>query len=67
MAGRRADFLAAPAAMLGVLVFDALPGLFIGTAVSMLLLLYRAFRRHIARLAAAPTPARGSTSTATPI
>jgi sulfate permease, SulP family len=47
----RADFLAALAALLGVLVFDTLPGLFIGISVSLLLLLYRASRPHIARLA----------------
>jgi len=47
----RADFLAALAALLGVLVLDTLPGLFIGIAVSLLLLLYRASRPHIARLA----------------
>jgi sulfate permease, SulP family len=47
----RADFLAALAALLGVLVFDTLPGLFIGIAVSLVLLLYRASRPHIARLA----------------
>jgi sulfate permease, SulP family len=47
----RADFLAALAALLGVLVFDTLPGLFIGIAVSLVLLLYRASRPHIAQLA----------------
>ena len=47
----RADFAAAVAAMLGVLIFDTLPGLFIGIAVSMLLLLYRASRPHMAGLA----------------
>lgn len=47
----RTDFLAALAAMLGVLVFDTLPGLFIGITVSLVLLLYRASRPHIARLA----------------
>jgi sulfate permease, SulP family len=47
----RADFLAALAALLGVLVFDTLPGLFIGIAVSLVLLLYRASRPHIAPLA----------------
>jgi high affinity sulfate transporter 1 len=52
----RADFLAALAAMLGVLVFDTLPGLFIGIAVSLLLLLYRASRPHIARLARGTDP-----------
>jgi MFS superfamily sulfate permease-like transporter len=38
----RPDFVAALAALLGVLVFDTLPGLVIGIAVSMTLLLYRA-------------------------
>jgi sulfate permease, SulP family len=47
----RADFAAAIAALLGVLIFDTLPGLFIGIAVSMLLLLYRVSRPHVARLA----------------
>lgn len=47
----RADFLAAMAALLGVLVFDTLPGLFIGIGVSLLLLLYRSSRPHVARLA----------------
>ena len=46
----RPDFLAAIAALLGVLVFDTLPGLFIGIAVSLLLLLYRASRPHVALL-----------------
>ncbi len=46
----RADFIAATAAMLGVMVFDTLPGLFIGIAVSVLLLVYRASRPHIAEL-----------------
>ena len=59
----RADFAAAIAAMLGVLVFDTLPGLFIGIAVSMLLLLYRVSRPHVARLARRGT--RGSTWIAT--
>mgnify|MGYP006198670969 CR=1 FL=1 len=45
-----ADFLAAVCAMVGVLVFDILPGLFIGVAVSVLLLLYRASRPHVAEL-----------------
>ncbi len=47
----RADFAAAIAAMAGVLIFDTLPGLVIGIGVSMLLLLYRASRPHVARLA----------------
>ena len=47
---RGQDFLAAITAMLGVLVFDTLPGLFIGIGVSLLLLLYRASRPHVAAL-----------------
>ena len=47
----RADFAAAIAAMLGVLVFDTLPGLIIGIGVSMLLLLHRVARPHVASLA----------------
>lgn len=50
----RADFLAAVAAMAGVLVFDTLPGLFIGIGVSMLLLLYRASRPRISELGRVP-------------
>ena len=50
----RADFLAAIAAMLGVLVFDTLPGLVIGVADSLLLLLYRVSRPHIAVLGEIP-------------
>jgi high affinity sulfate transporter 1 len=46
----RPDFIAAVAAMLGVLVFDTLPGLIIGIVVSMLLLLYRSSRPHVAEL-----------------
>jgi MFS superfamily sulfate permease-like transporter len=52
----RADFLAAIAAMLGVLIFDTLPGLFFGIAVSLLLLLYRTSRPHIAHLGRAEQP-----------
>jgi anti-anti-sigma factor len=37
-----------------VLVFDTLPGLFIGIAVSLVLLLYRAYRPHIATLGLVP-------------
>jgi MFS superfamily sulfate permease-like transporter len=47
----RADFAAAIAAMLGVLIFDTLPGLVIGIGVSMLLLLHRVARPHVAALA----------------
>jgi MFS superfamily sulfate permease-like transporter len=47
----RADFAAAMAAMFGVLIFDTLPGLVIGIGVSMLLLIYRSSRPHMANLA----------------
>ena len=50
----RPDFIAAIAAMTGVLVFDTLPGLFIGIGISMLLLLYRASRPHVAELGHIP-------------
>jgi high affinity sulfate transporter 1 len=50
----RADFIAAVAAMLGVLIFDTLPGLFIGIAVSLLLLLYRSAQPHVAVLGQVP-------------
>jgi SulP family sulfate permease len=50
----RPDFIAAVAALLGVTVFDTLPGLFIGIAVSFVLLLYRASRPRVAELAKAP-------------
>jgi sulfate permease, SulP family len=55
----RVDFLAALAALFGVLVFDTLPGLFIGIAVSVLLLVYRASRPNVAVLGrtAGPDPA----------
>ena len=46
----RADFIAALATLIGVLVFDTLPGLFIGIAVSILLLVYRASRPQVAVL-----------------
>ena len=49
----RPDFLAALAALLGVLIVDTLPGLVIGIAVS-LLLLYRASRPHVAVLGQVP-------------
>ena len=50
----RPDFLAAIAALLGVLVFDTLPGLFIGITVSLLLLVYRVYRPHVAVLGQVP-------------
>jgi len=46
----RPDFIAAVAAMLGVLIFDTLPGLVIGIVVSLGLLLYRTSKPHVARL-----------------
>ncbi|HEY2795082.1 MAG TPA: STAS domain-containing protein, partial [Micromonosporaceae bacterium] len=49
-AAARADFLAAIAAMLGVLIFDTLPGLVIGIGLSLLLLLYRSSRPNVATL-----------------
>jgi SulP family sulfate permease len=55
----RADFIAALAAMAGVLVFDTLPGLFIGIGVSLVLLLYRASRPHVAVLGRVPGDAQG--------
>ena len=50
----RADFAAAIAAMFGVLLFDTLPGLFIGIGVSLLLLLYRSARPNVATLGRVP-------------
>ena len=46
----RPDFIAAIAALLGVTVFDILPGLFIGIGVSLILLLYRSSRPNVTRL-----------------
>jgi sulfate permease, SulP family len=46
----RPDLIAALATLLGVLFFDTLPGLFIGIAVSVLLIVYRASRPHVAVL-----------------
>jgi SulP family sulfate permease len=47
----RADFVAAAAALLGVLVFDTLPGLVIGIGASLILLIARTSRPHVASLA----------------
>lgn len=47
----RIDFIAATGAMVGVLLFDTLPGLFIGIALSLLTLLYRSSRPHVPVLA----------------
>jgi high affinity sulfate transporter 1 len=50
----RPDFISALAALFGVLVFDTLPGLFIGIGVSITLLLYRASQPNIAVLGKVP-------------
>ncbi len=50
----RADFIAAMAALLGVMVFDTLPGLFIGIAMSVVLLAFRASRPYVAELGLDP-------------
>ena len=50
----RADLLAAVAALSGVLVLDTLPGLFVGIAVSAVLLVYRASRPHVAIIGQLP-------------
>ena len=50
----RADFLGAVAALLGVLFLDTLPGLVIGVAVSILLILYRTSRPNVAELGRDP-------------
>ncbi|MFE4757959.1 STAS domain-containing protein [Streptomyces mirabilis] len=50
----RPDFLAALAAMLEVLVFDTLPGLFIGIGVSLLLLLHRSSRPVVSEVSEVP-------------
>jgi sulfate permease, SulP family len=50
----RADFIAAVAALIGVLVFDTLPGLMIGIVVSIVLLVWRSSRPHIATLGRIP-------------
>ncbi len=51
----RPDLIAAVAALVGVLLFDTLPGLFIGITVSVLLLVYRASRPHVATLGRDPS------------
>jgi high affinity sulfate transporter 1 len=50
----RADFIAAIAAMLGVMIFGTLAGLFLGVLISLLLLLYRASRPPVAELGRVP-------------
>lgn len=48
--GARADFIGAAAALLGVLLFDTLPGLIIGIVISLLLLIYRSSHPNVVRL-----------------
>jgi sulfate permease, SulP family len=50
----RPDFIAAIAALLGVTVFDTLPGLFLGIATSLILLIYRSSRPRVAELGRVP-------------
>jgi len=50
----RPDFIAATAAMLGVLFFDTLPGLFIGIGMSLFLMVFRSSKPNIARLGVVP-------------
>ena len=52
----RADFLAAAATLLGVLLFETLPGLVIGVAVSLALLISRTSRPHTAVLVPVQQP-----------
>ncbi len=53
-AAARPDFIAAIVAMFGVLVFDTLPGLFIGIGMSLFLMVFRSSRPNIARLGVVP-------------
>ncbi|WP_019146305.1 SulP family inorganic anion transporter [Aeromicrobium massiliense] len=55
----RADFVAAASALLGVLLFETLAGLIIGVGVSLVLLLARTSRPHIAPLAPVGTGSPG--------
>jgi high affinity sulfate transporter 1 len=50
----RADFIGAVAAMLGVMIFGVLAGLFTGVLISLLLLLYRASRPPVTELGRVP-------------
>lgn len=50
----RPDFIASLAALLGVTVFDILPGLFIGIGVSLVLLLYRSSIPNVTRMGELP-------------
>jgi high affinity sulfate transporter 1 len=50
----RLDFVIAVAALLGVLALDTLPGLLIAVVLSLVLLIYKASRPHIATLGRSP-------------
>jgi MFS superfamily sulfate permease-like transporter len=52
----RADFVGAVAALLGVLLFETLPGLIIGIVVSIVLLLARSSRPRVTELRRQPGP-----------
>ncbi len=54
----RADFVAAVAALLGVLVFDTLPGLVLGIVISLVLLIARTSRPRVAVLVQVETHGR---------
>jgi high affinity sulfate transporter 1 len=56
---RRADFVGALTAMAGVLLFDTLPGLIIGVAVSLILLIARTSNPYIAELGKVPGASGG--------
>ncbi|HEV8191991.1 MAG TPA: SulP family inorganic anion transporter, partial [Ktedonobacterales bacterium] len=51
---RRLDFVFALTALLGELVFDVLPGLLLGVVLSLVVLIYRASRPHLAVLGEVP-------------
>ena len=50
----KSDFVLAATALLGVLIFEILPGLLIAVFLSLLLLIYKVSRPHIAVLGEAP-------------
>lgn len=56
----RPDFIASVSAMLGVLLFGTLAGLFIGITISLLLILYRASRPNISVLGTVGASSGGS-------
>src|SRR4030095_6543579 len=64
----RPDFIAAVAALVGVLVFGTLPGLFLGIAISLLLVIYPAPPppTSLGSAGSPPPPASTATWNATP-